>query len=151
MRHGTISASSSSLRLKLVFQMLLCLLPSHLQHSISFGCGHPGGQLSEDARQKTEFCHVFLGLPTAAFPSTTNPVHAITQSASPFRSTCPCHLSLYLLITSPIASAPAHVHISVLGCLSFRETPFYISISIPITNKRSTAIITEITIIITIT
>ena len=27
-------------------------------------------------------------------------------SVSPFRSTCPCHLSLHLVITSPIASTP---------------------------------------------
>ena len=42
---------------------------------------------------------MFFGLPTGAVPSTTYLTHAFAQSTSQFRSICPCHLSLDLLIT----------------------------------------------------
>ena len=67
-------------------------------------------------------CHI---RPSAdrCLPSTTTLTLAFTRSASPFHSTSPCHLSLHLLITFPITSTPRRFLSSVLGCLSFRETP----------------------------
>ena len=50
-------------------------------------------------------------------------VHTLTQSASPICFTCPCQLSLHILMKPPIASTPRCLLSSVLGCLSFRETP----------------------------
>ena len=50
------------------------------------------------------------------------PVHAFTQSASHFHSMCPCHFSLYLLNTSPIAFVPGHHSSSVLVYLSQGNT-----------------------------
>ena len=112
--------------------------------SISFCRGHIGRQLSADK----VFCQVFLGLPTGAFLSTTNLVHALIQSASSFLSTCPCRLSLHPLITSPIASTSRRLLSSVLSffrrntthppdhphlCLSFRETrPIHLIILISV-------------------
>ena len=57
---------------------------------------------------------------THAFTSTTNIACAFTYPASSFLSTCPCHLSLYLLITSPIAFTPRCLLSSVVGCLSWK-------------------------------
>ena len=47
-----------------------------------------------------------------AVPFTINLEHVFTLSASSFLSTCPCHLSLHLLITSPIASR----HVRLRSC-----------------------------------
>jgi hypothetical protein len=49
---------------------------------------------------------VLLGLPLGLLPSTTNSVHFLTQSSSPFLLACPNHLNLLLLHTSPIVSTP---------------------------------------------
>ena len=48
----------------------------------------------------------FLSVVDYPRPTFTNLVHAFTQSTSSFPSTCPCHLSLPLLITSPVAYVP---------------------------------------------
>jgi hypothetical protein len=47
---------------------------------------------------------VLLGLPLGLLPSTTNSEHFLTQSSSPFLLTCPNHLNLLFLQTSPIVS-----------------------------------------------
>ena len=61
-----------------------------------------GSSFSRRMSADTVFCQTFFGLPTGAVRSTTNLTHAFTQSASPFPSSCPCHLILDHLITSPI-------------------------------------------------
>ena len=95
---------------------------AHPVASISFGRGRHEIQLLAD----TVFCQAFFGLPSGAVPFTTN----LVRSASPFLSTCPCHLSLHLLITSPITSTPRCLLITspitpTPRCLlgSVRETP----------------------------
>ena len=62
-------------------------------------------------------CQIFFCLPTRSVPSTTNLLHDVTQSASPFRSTCSCHASLQLFITYSIAST--HVPVSYCAALAF--------------------------------
>jgi hypothetical protein len=49
--------------------------------------------------------HVFLGLSLGLLP-TTSIVHLLTQSSSPFLSTCLYHLNLFLLHTSLTGSTP---------------------------------------------
>ena len=66
-------------------------------------------------------CQVFLCLPTRSVPSTTNLLHDVTLSASPFHSTCSCDASLHFLITSSIASTPIPLSY-VLVWLSLMDT-----------------------------
>ena len=58
-------------------------------------------------------------------------VHQICITPSPLHSTCPCHPSLHLFITFPIASIPVLACRSVLVGLSLGETP-HIHLIIPI-------------------
>ena len=57
-------------------------------------------------------------------------VHQICITPSPLHSTCPCHPSLHLFITFPIASIPVLACRSVLVGLSLGETP-HIHLIIP--------------------
>ena len=109
---------------KMEFQTLLgpcyAVLDGPLFHSVM---GVPMVKFSRHILADWMFWQVFIGLPTGAILSFANLVHTFIQSASSFLSTCPCHLSLRHLITSPIASTPRRLLSSVLGFLSFRETP----------------------------
>ena len=80
-----------------------------------------GGQLL--ACLQPVLCQVFYGLPTGAILSTSTPAHAFTLSGSSFCSTCRCHLSLHLLLTSPVASTTSLLCSLVFGCFLFSETP----------------------------
>jgi hypothetical protein len=53
------------------------------------------------------FIHVFLGLPLGLFPTTSIIVHLFTQSSSPFLSTWPNHLNLFL------SHSPEHVKLNL--------------------------------------
>jgi hypothetical protein len=66
------------------------------------------------------FIHVFLGLPLGLLPSTSILVHLFAQSSSPFLSTCPNHLNLFLLHTSMTGSTPVPALSSVVRILSLK-------------------------------
>jgi hypothetical protein len=74
---------------------------------------------------------VLLGLSLGLLPSTTNSVHFLTQPSSPFLLTCPNHVNLLLLHTSPIVSTStlslsfelvlSHAHFSLAMSHSHRS------------------------------
>ena len=86
-------------------------------------CAIPALRLLQSRSFLTHSSHVFLLRPLLFVPATTNPLHAETQFAMGFRSTCPNHLNRPRSTISSIPSMPNRPLSSSLDILFLRLTP----------------------------